>query len=150
MTYADEAGAPGRTRTLAHTGRRRPTPAGREATDRLNRIHLAIARATPHLPGNFDGIDDFVCPLVLVAISGDRLQTSLGLPGIDGSMKVARHHWARTLFGLLHRASGRGRFTGSGLAFPGELDLKLAFRAQSLLPDRRTPLSARLGAAGRR
>jgi len=114
--------------TLAHTGKleRRPhkrfqdgndfltawmvdglsSPAGRGAADRLNRIHLALARATPRLPGNFDDVDDFVYPLVLLATFADRLQTSLGLPGTSENMKTAWHNWARTLFRLLERESG--------------------------------------------
>ncbi|MGW1618227.1 DUF2236 domain-containing protein [Streptomyces sp. NPDC002172] len=80
--------------------------AGRAAADRLNRIHLAVARATPHLPGNFDDTDDFVYPLVLLATYGDRLQTSLGLPGTSEPMKTAWHRWAQTLFRLLERESG--------------------------------------------
>ncbi|MFK0150628.1 DUF2236 domain-containing protein [Streptomyces sp. NPDC090499] len=80
--------------------------AGRAAADRLNRIHLAIAAATPHLPGNFDDTDDFVYPLVLLATYGDRLQTSLGLPGTSDAMKTAWHRWAQTLFRLLERESG--------------------------------------------
>ncbi|MEU6201699.1 DUF2236 domain-containing protein [Streptomyces sp. NPDC047061] len=80
--------------------------AGRAAAARLNRIHLAIARATPHLPGNFDDTDDFVYPLVLLATYGDRLQTSLGLPGTTEPMKTAWHRWAQTLFRLLERESG--------------------------------------------
>ncbi|MEU9346983.1 DUF2236 domain-containing protein [Streptomyces sp. NPDC048278] len=80
--------------------------AGRAAADRLNRIHLAVARATPHLPGNFDDTDDFVYPLVLLATYGDRLQTSLGLPGTAEPMKTAWHRWAQTLFRLLERESG--------------------------------------------
>ncbi|WP_234469407.1 oxygenase MpaB family protein [Streptomyces sp. MBT62] len=82
------------------------SPSGRAAAERLNRIHLSIARATPQLPGNFDDVDDFVYPLVLLATFADRLQTSLGLPGTSESMKVAWHRWARTLFRLLQRESG--------------------------------------------
>ncbi|MGH1551597.1 DUF2236 domain-containing protein [Streptomyces sp. L7] len=114
--------------TLAHTGKleKRPrrrfedgnkflmawmvdglsSPSGRAAAERLNRIHLSIARATPQLPGNFDDVDDFVYPLVLLATFADRLQTSLGLPGTSERMKVAWHRWARTLFRLLERESG--------------------------------------------
>ncbi|MER5433473.1 DUF2236 domain-containing protein [Streptomyces sp. NPDC002588] len=80
--------------------------AGRRAAARLNRIHLAVARRTPHLPGNFDDLDDFVYPLVLLATFGDRLQTSLGLPGVSEPMKAAWHRWAQTLFRLLERESG--------------------------------------------
>ncbi|MFF7468786.1 DUF2236 domain-containing protein [Streptomyces sp. NPDC008092] len=80
--------------------------AGRAAADRLNRIHLAVARATPHLPGNFDDTDDFVYLLVLLATYGDRLLTSLGLPGTSEPMKTAWHRWAQTLFRLLERESG--------------------------------------------
>ncbi|MFC4469542.1 DUF2236 domain-containing protein [Streptomyces xiangluensis] len=80
--------------------------AGRSATERLNRIHRSIARKTPHLPGNFDDIDDFVYPLVLLATFGDRLQTSLGLPGMSEPMKTAWHRWAQALFRLLERESG--------------------------------------------
>ncbi|SER11169.1 hypothetical protein SAMN04487983_101188 [Streptomyces sp. yr375] len=79
---------------------------GRRAAERLNRIHLGVARRTPRLPGNFDDVDDFVYPLVLLATFGDRLQTSLGLPGTSDHMKTAWHHWARTLFRLLERESG--------------------------------------------
>jgi len=80
--------------------------AGRKAVERLNRIHMAVARKTPHLPGNFDDIDDFVYPLVLLATFAHRLQTSLGLPGTTGHMKTAWHHWARAVFRLLERESG--------------------------------------------
>lgn len=80
--------------------------AGREAAERLNRMHLAISRGTPHLPGNFDDVDDFVYPLVLLATFADRLQTSLGLPGTSANMKTAWHRWAQTLFRLLERESG--------------------------------------------
>ncbi len=80
--------------------------AGRSATERLNRIHRSVARKTPHLPGNFDDIDDFVYPLVLLATFGDRLQTSLGLPGVSEPMKTAWHRWAQALFHLLERESG--------------------------------------------
>jgi uncharacterized protein (DUF2236 family) len=80
--------------------------AGRGAAERLNRIHLGIARGTPHLPGNFDDTDDFVYPLVLLATFADRLQTSLGLPGTSKPMKTAWHRWAQALFRLLERESG--------------------------------------------
>ncbi|NUP24257.1 MAG: DUF2236 domain-containing protein [Streptomyces sp.] len=82
------------------------SPAGRKAAERLNRIHRAVDRSTPHLPGNLDDTDDFVYPLVLLATSGDRLQTSLGLPGTSEPMKIAWHHWAHALFRLLRRTSG--------------------------------------------
>ncbi|GAA2630031.1 DUF2236 domain-containing protein [Streptomyces vastus] len=80
--------------------------AGRRAAERLNRIHLTVARRTPQLPGNFDHIDDFIYPLVLLATFGDRLQTSLGLPGMSEHMKIAWHRWAQALFRLLERESG--------------------------------------------
>lgn len=114
--------------TLAHTGKLETRPrrrfedgneflmawmvdglssaAGRKAAERLNRIHLAVSHGTPHLPGNFDDVDDFVYPLVLLATFADRLQTSLGLPGTSENMKTAWHRWARTLFRLLERESG--------------------------------------------
>lgn len=79
---------------------------GRGAAHRLNRMHLGIARRTPHLPGNFDDVDDFVYPLVLLATFADRLQTSLGLPGTSEHMKTAWHRWAQALFRLLERESG--------------------------------------------
>ncbi|KPI32864.1 Protein of unknown function DUF2236 [Actinobacteria bacterium OV320] len=79
---------------------------GRSAAERLNRLHRAVARGTPQLPGNFDDIDDFIYPLVLLATFGDRLQTSLGLPGTSEPMKIAWHRWAQTLFRLLERESG--------------------------------------------
>jgi hypothetical protein len=80
--------------------------AGRRAAERLNRLHSGIAKRTPQLPGNFDEIDDFVYPLVLLATFGDRLQTSLGLPGASEPMKTAWHRWAQALFRLLERESG--------------------------------------------
>lgn len=80
--------------------------AGRRASERLNRVHHAADRATPHLPGNFDRLDDFVYPLVLLATSEDRLRTSLGLPPTGERMKIAWHRWAQTLFRHLERASG--------------------------------------------
>ncbi|MEU6548770.1 DUF2236 domain-containing protein [Streptomyces sp. NPDC046915] len=80
--------------------------AGRGAVLRLNRMHQAIARRTPHLPGNFNDIDDFVYPLVLLATFGDGLMTSLGLPGTSEPMKIAWHRWAQALFRLLERESG--------------------------------------------
>ncbi|GGN08252.1 oxygenase MpaB family protein [Streptomyces fuscichromogenes] len=82
------------------------SPAGRRAAERLNRIHRAVDRRTPHLPGNLDDIDDFVYPLVLLATFADRLQTSLGLPGTSEPMKTAWHHWAQAVFRLLERTSG--------------------------------------------
>ncbi|MFG3289143.1 DUF2236 domain-containing protein [Streptomyces sp. NPDC048179] len=82
------------------------SPAGRRAAERLNRIHLSVARKTPHLPGNFDDVDDFIYPLVLLATFGHRLQTSLGLPGMNARMKTAWHRWAQELFRLLERESG--------------------------------------------
>jgi hypothetical protein len=82
------------------------SPAGRAAAQRLNRIHGAIAARTPHLPGNFDDVDDFIHPLVLLATFADRLQVSLGLPGLPRHMKTAWHHWARAVFRLLERQSG--------------------------------------------
>ncbi|MEU6145992.1 oxygenase MpaB family protein [Streptomyces sp. NPDC047081] len=82
------------------------SPAGRGASERLNRIHRSVARRTPHLPGNFDDVDDFVYPLVLLATFGDRLQTSLGLPGTSEPMKSAWHHWAQAVFRQLDRESG--------------------------------------------
>ncbi|MEV6479972.1 DUF2236 domain-containing protein [Streptomyces sp. NPDC051576] len=99
------------------------SPAGRGAAERLNRMHLAIARTTPHLPGNFDDVDDFVYPLVLLATSADRLQTSLGLPGTSANMKVAWHRWAQTLFRLLERESG----PLAGEAFPEDWDAMTEF-----------------------
>ncbi|MER5519569.1 oxygenase MpaB family protein [Streptomyces sp. NPDC002763] len=80
--------------------------AGRAAAERLNRIHRAVARRTPNLPGNFDDIDDFVYPLVLLAIFAHRLQTSLGMPGIPEHMQRAWHHWAQAVFRILERESG--------------------------------------------
>ncbi|MGW0999657.1 DUF2236 domain-containing protein [Streptomyces sp. NPDC002523] len=80
--------------------------AGRKAAERLNRLHMGIARTTPHLPNNFDDVDDFIYPIVLVATFGDRLQTSLGLPGTSERTKRAWHHWALALFRLLERESG--------------------------------------------
>ena len=100
--------------------------AGRRAAERLNRIHLGVARRTPHLPGNFDDIDDFVYPLVLLATFGDRLQTSLGLPGTSENMKTAWHHWARTLFRLLERESG----PLAGEAFPEDWNAMTEFAAK--------------------
>ncbi|WP_405534198.1 oxygenase MpaB family protein [Streptomyces sp. NBC_00075] len=97
--------------------------AGRKAVERLNRIHLSVARRTPHLPGNFDDIDDFVYPLVLLATFGDRLQTSLGLPGTSENMKTAWHHWAQTLFRLLERESG----PLTGEAFPEDWNAMTEF-----------------------
>ncbi|WP_369031134.1 DUF2236 domain-containing protein [Streptomyces adonidis] len=97
--------------------------AGRKAVERLNRIHLSVARRTPHLPGNFDDIDDFVYPLVLLATFGDRLQTSLGLPGMSENMKTAWHHWAQTLFRLLERESG----PLAGEAFPEDWNAMTEF-----------------------
>nr|WP_253268044.1 hypothetical protein [Streptomyces asoensis] len=63
--------------------------AGGRAAERLNRIHLAVARGTPHPPGSFDDVDDPVCPPVLPATFGDRLETSLGVPGASEDMKTA-------------------------------------------------------------
>ncbi|MGW3652853.1 oxygenase MpaB family protein [Streptomyces sp. NPDC000878] len=100
--------------------------AGRRAAERLNRIHLGVARRTPHLSGNFDDIDDFVYPLVLLATFGDRLQTSLGLPGTSEKMKTAWHHWARTLFRLLERESG----PLDGEAFPEDWNAMTEFAAK--------------------
>jgi len=100
--------------------------AGRGAAARLNRIHLAVARGTPHLPGNFDDTDDFVYPLVLLATFGDRLQTSLGLPGTSEPMKTAWHRWAQTLFRLLERESG----PLSDEAFPEDWDAMTAFAVE--------------------
>ncbi|WP_128378971.1 oxygenase MpaB family protein [Streptomyces cavernae] len=99
------------------------TAAGRGAAERLNRIHMTVARRTPHLPGNFDDIDDFVYPLVLLATFGDRLQTSLGLPGTSENMKTAWHHWAQALFRLLVRESG----PLAGEAFPEDWDAMTEF-----------------------
>lgn len=100
--------------------------AGRKAAERLNRIHLGVARRTPHLPGNFDDIDDFVYPLVLLATFGDRLQTSLGLPGTSENMKTAWHHWAQTLFRLLERESG----PLAGEVFPEDWNAMTEFAAK--------------------
>ncbi|MGV9338372.1 DUF2236 domain-containing protein [Streptomyces sp. NPDC003688] len=99
------------------------SPAGREAAERLNRIHLSVARRTPHLPGNFDDTDDFVYPLVLLATFGDRLMTSLGLPGMGDHMKTAWHLWARALFRLLRRESG----PLADETFPENWDAMIAF-----------------------
>ncbi|WP_406443789.1 DUF2236 domain-containing protein [Streptomyces sp. NBC_00631] len=134
--------------TLAHTGKLEKRPhrrfqdgneflmawmvdglssaAGRRAAERLNRVHRALAHGTPHLPGNFDDIDDFVYPLVLLATFGDRLQTSLGLPGTSEPMKVAWHHWARALFHLLERESG----PLAGEAFPEDWTAMTEFAAK--------------------
>jgi ER-bound oxygenase mpaB/B'/Rubber oxygenase, catalytic domain len=114
--------------TLDHTGKLRDRPrrrfqdgndflvawmvdgvssaAGVKAAERLNRIHMSVARRTPHLPGNFDDLDDFVYPLVLLATFAHRLQVALGLPGIPEHMKIAWHHWAQAVFRLLVRESG--------------------------------------------
>ncbi|WP_328352508.1 DUF2236 domain-containing protein [Streptomyces sp. NBC_00445] len=89
---------------------------GRKAAERLNRIHMAVARRTPHLPGNFDDVDDYVYALVLVATFAHRHQTSLGLPGMPEHMKRAWHHWAQAVFRLLERESG----PLAGEAFPGD------------------------------
>ncbi|MFG2961692.1 MULTISPECIES: DUF2236 domain-containing protein [unclassified Streptomyces] len=102
------------------------SPRGRGAAERLNRLHRGVDRRTPHLPGNFDGVDDFVYPLVLLATFGDRLQTSLGLPGTSEPMKIAWHHWARTLFRLLERESG----PLAGEAFPEDWDAMTEFAAK--------------------
>ncbi|MFD8002037.1 hypothetical protein [Streptomyces mirabilis] len=86
--------------------------AGRTVAARLNRIHLAVARRTPHLPGNFDDVDDFVHPLVLLyplvlpATFGDRLRTPLGLSGTSEPMKAAWRRWAQAIFRSLERESG--------------------------------------------
>ncbi|MEU6347710.1 oxygenase MpaB family protein [Streptomyces sp. NPDC047072] len=134
--------------TLAHTGKLETRPlrrfrdgnafltawmidgvsseAGRRAAARLNRMHRSIARRTPHLPGNFDDVDDFVYPLVLLATFGDRLQTSLGLPGLSDPMKTAWHHWARALFRLLERESG----PLADEAFPEDWDAMTEFAAK--------------------
>ncbi|MFE7446446.1 DUF2236 domain-containing protein [Streptomyces chartreusis] len=100
--------------------------AGRKAADRLNRIHMGIARSTPHLPGNFDDVDDFIYPLVLVATSSDRLQTSLGLPGTSEHMKRAWYLWARTLFSMLERESGPLAVE----EFPGDWNEMIEFAAK--------------------
>lgn len=100
--------------------------AGRKAAARLNRIHRAVDHNTPHLPGNFDDVDDFVYPLVLLATFGDRLQTSLGLPGTSEAMKIAWHRWAQTLFRLLDRESG----SLSDEAFPEDWNAMTEFAAK--------------------
>ncbi|WP_330280946.1 DUF2236 domain-containing protein [Streptomyces sp. NBC_00588] len=100
--------------------------AGRKAAARLNRIHRAVDHNTPHLPGNFDDVDDFVYPLVLLATFGDRLQTSLGLPGTSEAMKIAWHRWAQTLFRLLDRGSG----SLSDEAFPEDWNAMTEFAAK--------------------
>ncbi|NUU25300.1 MAG: DUF2236 domain-containing protein [Streptomycetaceae bacterium] len=120
------------------------SPAGREAAERLNRIHRAVDRGTPHLPGNFDGVDDFVYPLVLLATSGDRLRTSLGLPGIGEPMKTAWHHWARALFRLLERSSG----PLADEAFPEDWDAMNEFAAKfDARPYQRTEAGRRVATA---
>ncbi|MDH6221586.1 DUF2236 domain-containing protein [Streptomyces pseudovenezuelae] len=100
--------------------------AGRDAAERLNRIHKAVARKTPALPGNFDDIDDFVYPLVLLATFPHRLQTSLGLPGTTKPMKVAWHRWAQAVFRLLDRESG----PLAGEAFPEDWSAMTEFAAK--------------------
>lgn len=100
--------------------------AGRKAAARLNRIHRAVDHRTPHLPGNLDDVDEFVYPLVLLATSGDRLQTSLGLPGTSEAMKIAWHRWAQTLFRLLDRGSG----SLSDEAFPEDWNAMTEFAAK--------------------
>jgi hypothetical protein len=100
--------------------------AGRRAAERLNRIHRAVAARTPHLPGNFDDIDDFVHPLVLLATFAHRIQTSLGLAGMPEHMKTAWHHWARAVFRLLERESG----PLAGDAFPEDWNAMEEFAAK--------------------
>lgn len=88
--------------------------AGRAAAERLNRVHRAVDRGSPQLPGNFDDVDDFIYPLVLLATTSDRLRTTLGLRGTSETMKIAWHRWALALFRQLERESG----PLAGEAFP--------------------------------
>ncbi|MFC3654968.1 DUF2236 domain-containing protein [Xanthomonas hyacinthi] len=99
---------------------------GREAISRLNHMHMAIAKATPGLPGNFDDVDDFIFPLAMLATFGHNLQKSLGLPGLPGYMQVAWHHWAAAVFRQFERESG----PLTNAAFPRDFAALQAFYRQ--------------------
>ncbi|WP_328502715.1 oxygenase MpaB family protein [Streptomyces sp. NBC_00457] len=116
--------------------------AGKQAVTRLNRMHMAIARETPHLPGNFDDNDDFIFPLVQIATFGHRLQRALGLPGLPEHMKIAWHHWSAAVFQLFERESG----PVSG--FPEDYDAMIAFAEEfDARPYERTDSGQRVATA---
>jgi hypothetical protein len=68
-------------------------PATIESIQRLNKIHLGIAR---HVPGTFNN-RDFLYTFCMVATGQHRLLTRLGMPGVSANMKRAAYLFIKEL-----------------------------------------------------
>lgn len=69
-------------------------PDTKASMDRLNKIHMAIAKS---LPGNFGDNDEYIYTLCMIGIFNYRLFRKLGLPDMPEYLKIAFHHVLRDL-----------------------------------------------------
>jgi len=65
-----------------------------ESVQRLNKLHLGVAR---RLPGHFENSDDFIYVLGRLVVLQDRLLKKLGLDGMDAAIKLAQFNFAKSL-----------------------------------------------------
>jgi hypothetical protein len=96
------------------------SPATRASVDRLNRLHLGLAR---RFPDAFGDNDDYVYTLCAVGDFLPRMRETLGLPPQDPALDVAWHHFLRDLCSQF--VGTHGPVTG----FPDDLAGVRAFAA---------------------
>lgn len=89
------------------------SPEARASVERLNRLHLGLARKHT---GAFDDDLDFVYQLCAVGTFLPRMRATLGLPPQDPALDVAWHHFLRDLAG--HFRSTGGEVAGG---FPDDM-----------------------------
>ncbi|SVB06027.1 uncharacterized protein METZ01_LOCUS158881 [marine metagenome] len=65
-----------------------------ESVNRLNKLHLGVAR---RLPGHFENSEDFIYVLGRLVVLQDRLLKKLGLNGMDQHIKLAQFNFAKAL-----------------------------------------------------
>lgn len=78
----------------------------RASVERLNRLHLGLARKHP---GAFDDDLDFVYQLCAVGTFLPRMRATLGLAPQDAALDVAWHHFLRDLAGHFRSTGGAVR-----------------------------------------
>ncbi|GKZ69457.1 hypothetical protein AnigIFM56816_000577 [Aspergillus niger] len=82
------------------------TPNGKAEVERLNRLHMRLAK---RFPGNFADKDDFIIAIVNLALFPARLREVFGLPPLPENRRIARLHWSRALWANIITELGPAR-----------------------------------------